>query len=120
MFSFNPLCCALGVCSGIVQSGNQSLILKPVIRTILQAAGGSIRGVIAPKDLHTAIFAIQGTDTIAGTFTDSTGGYLIRSLNAGTYKVAAAPLEPGIESKSIDGVSVSDGNVTVVDTLSFQ
>ena len=104
----------------IVQSGNQSLILKPVIRTILQAAGGSIRGVIAPKDLHTAIFAIQGTDTIAGTFTDSTGGYLIRALNAGTYKVAAAPLEPGIESKSIDGVSVSDGNVTVVDTLSFQ
>jgi hypothetical protein len=104
----------------IVQSGNQSLILKPVIRTILQAAGGSIRGVVAPKELQTAIFAIQGTDTIAGTFTDSTGGYLIRALNAGTYTISAAPLNSGFDPKSVGGVSVSDGNVTVVDTLSFQ
>ncbi|HSB92660.1 MAG TPA: DUF4382 domain-containing protein [Flavitalea sp.] len=104
----------------IVQSGNESLILKPVIRTMLKAAGGSIRGVVSPKELHTAIFAIQGTDTVAGTFTDATGGFLIRALNAGTYRVAAVPLDPAFESKSIDAVNVSDGNVTTVDTLSFQ
>jgi hypothetical protein len=103
----------------IVQHGNESLSLKPVIRTILQAAGGSIRGVVSPKDLQTAIFAIQGTDTIAGTFTDTSGGFLIRALNAGTYQVAAAPLDPAFTPKNIDGVNVSDGNVTTVDTLWF-
>ena len=103
----------------IVQHGNESLSLKPVIRTILQAAGGSIRGVVSPKELQTAIFAIQGTDTIAGTFTDTTGGFLIRALNAGTYQVAAAPLDPAVTPKNIDGVIVSDGNVTTVDTLWF-
>lgn len=104
----------------IVQNGNMSLILKPVIRTVLQAAGGSIRGVVAPKELQTAVFAIQGTDTVAGTFTDTTGGFLIRALNAGTYTVAAVPKDGTTQPKNIGGVSVSDGVVTTVDTLSFQ
>lgn len=104
----------------IVTAGNGSLILKPVIRTVMQAVGGSIRGVVVPKDLHTAIFAIQGTDTIAGTYTDTTGTFLIKGLNAGTYNVAAVPLDTAFSSKTIDGVSVSDGVVTTVDTLSFQ
>jgi len=103
----------------IVQNGNLSLILKPVIRTALKAAGGSIRGVVTPIDQHTAIYAIQGTDTVAGTFTDQTGGFLIRALNAGTYKVSAVPVDPAIDWKAIDGVNVTDGVVTSVDTLKF-
>ncbi len=75
----------------IVTTGNGSYILKPVIRTVLNAAGGSIAGVVMPYEFRTAVFAIQGTDTLAGTLTDALGNYLIRGLNAGSYTVSYAP-----------------------------
>ncbi|WP_127130200.1 DUF4382 domain-containing protein [Pseudoflavitalea rhizosphaerae] len=101
----------------IVTTGNGKFILKPVIRTVLQAAGGSIAGVVVPYDFRTAVFAIQGTDTLAGTLTDTLGNYLIRGLNAGSYTVGYAPTNTDYQSQNNTSVIVATGQVTKLDTV---
>jgi hypothetical protein len=79
------------VAKSIVKTGNGKYMLKPTIRAILNAVGGTIKGVVMPKDFQTAVYAVQGVDTIATTFTGSTGGYIIKGLPAGSYDVFYRP-----------------------------
>jgi hypothetical protein len=79
------------VARSIVLSGNGSYKLKPVIRTITTAQDGAIKGVVSPKESTPAVYAIDGIDTLATTYTDSTGAFLLRGLPAGTYMVSFAP-----------------------------
>jgi len=101
----------------IVHTGSDKYILKPVIRTILQAVGGSITGNVQPDSVKTIIYAIQGSDTAASTFTDANGGYLIKALTAGSYDLHFWPMDTTFLPAVRTGVSVSDGNLTVVDTV---
>ncbi|MFM7838147.1 MAG: DUF4382 domain-containing protein, partial [Chitinophagaceae bacterium] len=62
----------------VVQTGNGKFILKPVIRTILDAQGGSIAGVVRPESFVSAILTIKGTDTVASSFTAANGNFLVK------------------------------------------
>ena len=100
----------------IVQTGNGKYILKPVIRTSLQAVGGNVQGYVLPDSLRTAVFALQGTDTIAGTYT-SGGSYMLKGLDAGTYTLAFSPSDSTYKSQTKTGVVVTNNTVTTVDTV---
>jgi len=100
----------------IVTTGNGKFILKPVIRTVLNAVGGSIKGAVTPKSVLTAVYAINGTDTMT-TFTDLNGGYLIKGVPAATYTMKYWPADTTYKSQIKTGVVVTTGNVTVVDTV---
>ena len=104
----------------IVKTGNGKYILKPVIRTVLNAVGGSIQGFVLPDSITTAVFAIQSPDTVATTFTGSNGGYLIKGLPAGSYTLSFVPGDTTFKTESRTGVAVTAGNVTVVDTVHLQ
>jgi hypothetical protein len=101
----------------IVTTGNGKYILKPVIRTIFNAVGGSIKGFVLPDSVTTSIYALQGTDTAASTFTGSDGGYLIKGLTAGSYTLNFVPGDTTFTIQTITGVAVTTGNVTTVDTV---
>ena len=102
----------------IVKAGNSGkYILKPTIRTTLEAQGGSIKGFVLPDTITTAVLAIQGPDTIASTFTGSNGGYLIRGLAAGSYSLSFIPNDTTFIKELKNGIAVTTGNVTVVDTV---
>jgi hypothetical protein len=104
----------------IVKTGNNKYILKPVIRTSLQAVGGSIKGYVLPNTIQTSVFAIQGPDTIAGTYT-SGGNYLLKGLNAGAYNLAFVPADtPTHHIQTRSGVVVTTNMVTTVDTVHLQ
>ena len=104
----------------IVKTGNGKYMLKPVIRTTLQAVGGSIKGYVLPNTIQTAVFAIQGPDTIAGTYTSS-GSYLIKGLNAGSYNLSFVPSDtPTHHIQTKAGILVNANAVTVVDTIRLQ
>jgi hypothetical protein len=103
----------------IVATGNGKYVLKPVIRTVLNAVGGSIKGAVLPKSVLTSVVAIQGTDTLS-TFTDSTGGYLIKAVPAGTYALQYIPADTAYKAQVKTGIAVTTGNVTVVDTVRLQ
>ena len=100
----------------IVKTGNGKYILKPVIRTSLAAVGGSIKGYVLPDSVNTAVYAIQGTDTVTGTYT-STGSYMVKGLNAGSYTLAFAPADSAFKSTNVTGVNVTANSVTTVDTV---
>ena len=100
----------------IVTSGNGKYILKPVIRTVLNAVGGSIKGAVTPNTVLTAVYAINGTDTMT-TFTDASGAYFIKGVPAATYKLQYWPTDVTYKSQEKTGITVTTGNVTVVDTV---
>jgi hypothetical protein len=101
----------------VVQTGNGKFILKPVIRTILDAQGGSIAGVVRPETFVSAILAIKGTDTVASSFTASNGNFLIKGLAAGTYAVACLPSDTSYKKQTRTDIIVTTGAVTKLDTL---
>lgn len=106
------------VAKSVHETGNGKYVLKPTIRTVMQAIGGSIRGTVAPDSLQTAVLAIQGADTLASTYT-SNGSYLIRGLNAGTYDLHFLPGDSSLTKQVKAGIVVNTGVVTTVDTLRF-
>ncbi len=101
----------------IVKTGNGKYILKPVIRTSLMAVGGSIKGFVKPDSVKTAVYAIQGTDTI-GTYT-SNGSYVLRGVNAGSYTLSFVPTDTTFKSATKAGINVTVNSVTTVDTVTL-
>lgn len=107
------------VAKSVVKTGNNRYILKPTIRTILQAAGGSIQGTVRPFSFQTAVLVFRGAnDTVASTYSSSdNGGYRVRGLAAGTYSIHFMPRDPAYRDTVINGVQVNTGVVTTVDTM---
>jgi hypothetical protein len=104
------------VAKSIVKTGNNKYILKPSIRAILNAVGGTLKGVVMPKNFHTSVYAIQGIDTIATTLTGINGGYIIKGLPAGTYKVFYNPTDNTYLDSLRTGISVQFNTTTKIDT----
>lgn len=100
----------------IVKTGNNKYMLKPVIRTTLQAIGGGVRGYVTPNSFNTAVFAIQGPDTVAGTYTAS-GSYMLKGLPAGSYTLSFVPGDTTYQKQTKTGITVTTNAVTTVDTV---
>jgi hypothetical protein len=101
----------------VVQTGNGKYILKPVIRTVFNAVGGTIKGVVEPFSFPTLVYALQGPDTIASTYTGAFGGYMLKGLAAGAYDLKFAPSDTTYVPELRTSISVTTGNVTTVDTV---
>lgn len=99
------------VARSIVHRGNDTYSLKPVIRTITKALDGAIKGTVNPAASTPAVYAIEGTDTVATTYTDEAGKFLLRGLDAGSYKVVFLP-NSEYDTLVKENVSVTLGNVT--------
>lgn len=104
----------------IVKAGNSGkYILKPVIRAHMEAQTGAIKGMIDPIDTNCVVYAIVGTDSVS-TYPNKEGKFLIRALEANTYRVVAIPsLESGLVEVEKENVEVLVSEVTDVQTLDF-
>ena len=101
------------VARSIVVAGNLDYRLKPVFRTYTEANGGAIKGNVLPAAAQATVYAIAGTDSLSAIPDAITGDFLISGVPAGTWKVVADG-NNGYLDQSIDNVSVSLGQVTVV------
>jgi hypothetical protein len=99
------------VARSIVNKGNETYSLKPVIRTITEAQDGAIKGVVIPIESTPAVYAITGTDTVTTTYTNEAGQFLLRGLDAGSYKIVFLP-NSSYDTLTVDNVNVTIGNVT--------
>lgn len=104
----------------IVKAGNSGKYnLKPVIRAHMEAQTGAIKGMIDPIDTDCVVYAIVGTDSIS-TYPNEEGKFMIRALEATTYRVVAIPtVESDLEEVEEADVEVSVGEVTDAGTLTF-
>lgn len=96
----------------IVNQGNGSYSLKPVIRVVPTASGGSIKGDIVPPSEICAVTADNGTNQY-GTYSDTTGSFLIMGIPQGAYTLTITPDTP-LVPVVINGVNVINGSVTDV------
>jgi len=103
------------VAKSVRKTGNNKYMLKPTIRAMLQAVGGSIKGYVLPNSFQTAVLAINGTDTVASTYTDN-GAYWIRGLNSGTYTLHFIPTDTTYKKQTKLAI-VTTNAVTTVDTV---
>jgi len=102
----------------IVKTGNGVYQLKPVIRTVNVAMGGSIKGSIATTLALPAVVSVSdGTNTYT-TSTDATGNFLLKGIPAGTYTVTITPNTPYLVSTTAN-VSVTVGNLTQLAVIVF-
>lgn len=100
----------------VVQTGNGAYSLKPVIRTITKAQDGAIKGIISPTGKSVSISAIKNEETVTTTYSDDLGNFLLRGLDAGTYRIVfdAGEGYPLIEKTN---VTVEIGVVTDLGTV---
>ena len=76
----------------IVQTGNGSYKLKPVIRVFAQQTNGQIKGVVLPVESHSTVYAFNETDTVSA-IPDADGFFLLQGLPEGTYTLRVEPDE---------------------------
>lgn len=94
----------------IVEKGDGSYSLKPVIRVFTESDAGSIRGTIFPLGAAFHVSAITATDTF-GTAINLNGNFQIMGLPSGTYDVKFTAIF-GFADITVPGVSVTNGSVT--------
>lgn len=98
----------------IVETGNGSYKLKPVIRTIETALSGSIKGHINPSVLAWVTVTSGGMSYT--TVTDAHGNFIISGLPAGTYSLEVDPVAP-YNTVTLNNVQVAVGQSTDVGLL---
>lgn len=103
----------------IVEKGNGSYSLKPVIRAYTEATSGAIKGMVNPPETKPLISVISENDTIGGTIADDNGHFLIKGIPEGSYTVAFKPID-GYQDKSVESVSVTTGEVKDMGTVEIQ
>ena len=100
----------------IVRTGSSGAYnLKPVIHASMDAQTGAIAGAISPAVEGIVIYAIVNQDSVS-TYTDASGEFLLRALDANTYNLAAIS---ETDTVRVEGVEVVIGEVTNVDDLIF-
>lgn len=78
-------------CKSIVQRGNGTYALKPVVTAIPTVVSGAISGYVASAEAGATVYAEQGGKVVRGTVADGTGKFvlspLIQSSTQGNYDV---------------------------------
>jgi hypothetical protein len=104
----------------VVQTGNGSYILKPVIRAVAAASSGAIKGTITPVTA-TEIVAVSvstPSDSLTTFLNTHTGTFLLQGVSAGAYNISILPLPP-FTSSTYNNIAVSTGSVTDMGTISL-
>ncbi len=101
----------------IVETGNGTYKLKPVIRTIDTAVSGAIKGSISPVGLIATVTATSATASYSSVVNTS-GNFLISGVPAGTYSVLITPALPKLPV-TVANVTVNTGISTNVGTITI-
>ena len=107
----------------IHQTGNGTFKLKPVLRTIVEATGGSIKGEVSPAGTEATVIAtsvVLNTEQPSLSYSspaDAEGKFILKGLSAGSYTlqvISNLPTSP----KTVEGTfEVTVGQTTNVGTI---
>lgn len=95
----------------IVETGNGTYKLKPVIRTVEVAISGSVKGKITPAGTTAYVTATSSTGLAYSSNVYATGDYLIKGIPSGSYSLTITPRFPLLPI-TVNNVSVTTGVTT--------
>ena len=102
----------------IVDQGNGTYKLKPVIRTIEAPISGAIKGKITPVGTLAFVTATSTTNVTYSSNVTATGDFLLMGLPSGTYSVTITPVLPlGPVTRS--NITVTTGVTTNIGTIAL-
>ncbi|WP_423757971.1 DUF4382 domain-containing protein [Burkholderia sp. NLJ2] len=105
-------------CKSIVQRGNGTYGLKPVVTATPTIVSGAISGYVAQAEAGATVYAEQGGKVVRGTVADSTGKFvlspLIQSATQGNYDVVI--VQNNVASGVVRSVPVVVNTSTAVST----
>lgn len=102
----------------IVDMGNSTYKLKPVIRTIEVAISGAIRGKISPSGTLAIATATSNTNATYSTNVTTSGDFLFMGLPSGTYSITVTPALP-LNPITQSNITVTTGVTTNIGTIVF-
>ena len=104
------------VARSVYTPGNDQFVLRPVIRTFTSKSA-NIKGVVYPKAIRPAIYAISGRDTFSA-LADTSGYFMIRGINyEGDCKLIIH--SDAMPDKIIPYVNLNFGKTTDLKTISL-
>lgn len=105
----------------VVTTGNGKYNLKPLIRVFAEEASGAIQGTVYPADSKPLIYAISSSDDTTSTTSDTlTGAYFFNGAMQDVYKLAFLFDSIVYADTTLEGIQVTTGIITVVDTVKFR
>lgn len=79
--------------SSIIETGNGTYKLKPVLRTVVTAISGTIKGTVTP--IGPAVVSVMSADSVQYTSIVNTAGqFQVSGLPAGSYTITITPVLP--------------------------
>ncbi|WP_209548868.1 DUF4382 domain-containing protein [Flavobacterium sp. CG_23.5] len=103
----------------IVNTGNGTYKLKPVIRTIETAISGNIKGKITPAGSLAVVTAVDILTNLSySTNVNASGDFLVMGLPSGTYSVTITPVLPLLPVTKTT-IVVTTGLTTNLGTIAF-
>lgn len=101
----------------ILQTGNGTFKLKPVMRAFTELTNGRIEGTVLPAAANATVYAYNVLDTFAA-IPNNDGFFMISGLPADTYSLLIdADSTTMYRDTTITGLNVSFGNVNNVGTI---
>ncbi len=101
----------------IVEAGNGTYHLKPVIRTVETALSGAIKGQLSVPNVAAVITATSNGVNYSSV-PNAAGDFIIKGLPAGSYTVSVVPAAPH-NSTVVNGVNVTTGVTTTLGVISI-
>ena len=103
----------------IVETGNGTYKLKPVVRTIVTAVSGNIAGSISVVGIAASVTATSSTGAEFSSGVDANGQFKITGLAPGTYTLTVTPISPYLPVVQTN-VSVVANTTTQVGLVTIQ
>ena len=107
-------------CRSVHLTGNDQYKMKPVIRIVVDAISGGLRGTVLPVDARAMIWAVADSDSALAWADTLTGEYLFSNLEAGQYDVSFEPTAGDYADSTVTGVTVTAEMVTDMGTTELQ
>jgi hypothetical protein len=102
----------------ILQTGNGSYKLKPVIRAYTAATDGRIKGYVLPAAAGTTVYATLGAETYTA-IPNANGFFQFTGLPTGSYQVLFDADLPVYQDLTMNNVAVSYGVSTDLGTITL-
>jgi hypothetical protein len=99
------------------RTGNRRWMLRPVIRVLVDAISGGLRGVVAPDSAAVEVWAAGFGDSARAWVDSLSGEFRFDMLREGLYDVTVVAADTAFADTTLAGVEVFAGATTDLDTI---